>query len=152
MKRFPLPFGERVRVRGMKRNNINKCRSLRKNQTDAEKKLWGLLRNRKLSNMKFRRQFSAGKYIIDFYCPEIRLGIEADGGQHYGDDSRHRDTRRTKEIAERGIKIIRFSNRDILTNIDGVYEAISNVIEEEKSPSPQSSPQWGEEATITNDK
>ena len=121
----------------MKRNNIDKCRSLRKNQTDAEKKLWGLLRNRLLNDMKFRRQFSVGKYILDFYCPEINLGIEADGGQHYGDEGRQMDELRTKELSDLGIKIIRFSNRDILTNIDAVYETIYSEIE--KSPSPQSS-------------
>lgn len=136
----------------MKRNNTDKCRSLRKNQTDAEKKLWGLLRNRQLNKMKFRRQFSVGKYILDFYCPEINLGIEADGGQHYGNEGRQRDELRTNELNRLGVKIMRFSNRDILTNIDGVFEAISTVIEKENSPSPQSSPQKGEEVTITNDK
>jgi very-short-patch-repair endonuclease len=53
----------------MKRNNVDKCRKLRKNQTDAEKKLWTLLRNRQLDGIKFRRQFSIGSYILDFYCP-----------------------------------------------------------------------------------
>ncbi|MEW6418931.1 MAG: DUF559 domain-containing protein [Nitrospirota bacterium] len=62
----------------MKRNNVDKCRKLRKNQTDAEKKLWALLRNRQVSGVKFRRQFSVGRYILDFYCPEYRVGIEAD--------------------------------------------------------------------------
>jgi len=68
-------------VRGeMKRDNINRCRELRRNLTDAEKKLWRLLRNRPLVGVKFRRQFSIGSYIIDFYSPEYKLGIEADGG------------------------------------------------------------------------
>jgi very-short-patch-repair endonuclease len=131
----------------MKRNNIDKCRSLRKNQTDAEKKLWGLLRNRQLNNMKFRRQYSVGKYILDFYCPEIGLGIEADGGQHYGDAGKEKDELRTRELSSIGIKIMRFSNRDILTNSDGVYEIINSVIEKKKAPSPQSSPPVGEEVT-----
>jgi very-short-patch-repair endonuclease len=55
----------------MKRNNVDKCRKLRKNQTDAEKKLWKILRNRQLGEVKFRRQFSVGRYILDFYCPLI---------------------------------------------------------------------------------
>jgi len=67
----------------MKRNNIERCRNLRKNQSNAEKKLWSILRNRQLSGVKFRRQFSIGRYIVDFYSPEYRVGIEADGGQHF---------------------------------------------------------------------
>jgi very-short-patch-repair endonuclease len=55
----------------MERKNIGRCRRLRKNQTDAEKKLWTLLRNRQLDGIKFRRQFSIGSYILDFYCPLI---------------------------------------------------------------------------------
>ena len=62
----------------MKRNNIGICRGLRRNQTDAEKKLWNILRNRQLSGFKFRRQFSIGKYVLDFYCPTYKIGIEAD--------------------------------------------------------------------------
>ena len=124
----------------MKRTNIEKCRSLRKNQTEAEKRLWGILKNRQLNNMKFRRQFSVGKYILDFYCPEISLGIEADGGQHYYDEGRQNDEIRTSELSELGIKIIRFSNRDILTNINGVYESISNIIDKEKPPHPSPLP------------
>jgi very-short-patch-repair endonuclease len=69
--------------RELRRINIDKCRELRKKQTDAEKKLWEILRNRQLARVKFKRQFPVGSYILDFYSPEYRLGIEADGGQHY---------------------------------------------------------------------
>ena len=61
----------------MKRGNIQKSRALRRDQTDAGKKLWGVLRNRQLTGVKFRRQFPVGKYILDFYSPEYGLGIEA---------------------------------------------------------------------------
>jgi very-short-patch-repair endonuclease len=81
----------------MKRNNSDRCRNFRKNQTDAERKLWIILRNRQLNGVKFRRQFSIGRYILDFYSPEYRLGIEADGGQHYEDRGRKRDVLRTRE-------------------------------------------------------
>ncbi len=64
----------------MKRKNIGRYKSLRRNQTDAEKKLWLILRNRQLMGTKFRRQISIGKYILDFYSPEYKLSIEADGG------------------------------------------------------------------------
>ena len=122
----------------MKRINIDKSRELRKNQTDAEKKLWSLLRNRQLGGTKFRRQFSIGKYILDFYCAEYKIGIEADGGQHFDEKGKSRDDRRTGELSKKQIQIIRFSNIDILTNIEGVCEVILQAIEKrkEKSPSP----------------
>ena len=122
----------------MKRNNIDYCRKLRKDQTDAERKLWLILRNRQLSGVKFRRQFPIGRFILDFYSPEYKLGIEADGGQHYEDKAKAIDELRTGELAKHGVKIIRFSDLDILNNIDGVHEIIQGVIENKKSkfPSP----------------
>ena len=117
----------------MKRNNIEKCRRLRKNQTDAEYKLWSILRNRQLSGVKFRRQFPIGRYILDFYSPEYKLGIEADGGQHYEDKGKEQDGSRTRELAKDGVKIVRFSDLDILNNIAGVYEIIQGAIEKRKA-------------------
>ena len=135
-------------MRGMKRNNIGICRGLRRNQTDAEKKLWNILRNRQLSGFKFRRQFSVGKYVLDFYCPTYKIGIEADGGRHYEDKLQQQDEIRTKDLAATGIRILRFSDIDILKNTEGVCEAILRVMEDKRigSPSPQSSPRRGEEA------
>ena len=118
----------------MERNNIERCRNLRRNQTDAEKKLWTILRNRQLSGVKFRRQFSIGRYILDFYSPEYRLGIEADGGQHYEDKGRQRDELRTRELNKLGVEIVRFSDREILTNVEGVYEIIMKTIEKRGNP------------------
>ncbi len=123
----------------MKRKNIEKCRFLRKNQTDAERKLWSLLRNRQLAKVKFRRQFPIDRYIIDFYSPEYKLGIEADGGQHYSDEGKVEDKLRTGKLNKYGIQILRFSNLDILNNIEGVYEAILKAVEKMKrnnTPSP----------------
>jgi very-short-patch-repair endonuclease len=128
----------------MKRNNIPKCRILRRNQTDAERKLWSTLRDRQLTGIKFRRQFSVGKYIIDFYAPEYRLGVEADGGQHFENRGQEYDERRTAELAKRGVRILRFTNLEILKNAQGVCEKILEVAEEQ-APSPQSSPRRGEE-------
>ncbi len=133
----------------MRRKNIKNCRSLRRNQTDAERKLWSKLRNRQLFGIKFRRQFSIGNYILDFYSPEYKLAIEADGGQHYEDIGRKKDEARTKELSKLGIEIIRFSDVDILNNIEGVCEAIVKVVEDRKiSPSPLSSPLRGEEIIL----
>ncbi len=123
----------------MKRKNIGKSRFLRKNQTDAERKLWLLLRNRQLAKVKFRRQFPIDRYILDFYSPEYKLGIEADGGQHYSDEGEVKDELRAGKLAGYGIQILRFSNLDILNNIEGVYEVILKAVEKIKrknSPSP----------------
>ena len=69
----------------IKRKNIEKCRRLRRDQREAEKKLWSILRNRRVEGVKFRRQFSVGNYMLDFYAPQYALGIEAGGGQRYTD-------------------------------------------------------------------
>jgi len=118
----------------MKRRNIEKSRKLRKNQTDAERKLWSIIRNRQLNGVKFRRQFSIGRFILDFYSPEYRLGIEVDGGGHYKDEERVRDELRTKELSEVEVEILRFSDLDILKNMEGVYQVILKTIENKGKP------------------
>ncbi|MDD2753245.1 MAG: endonuclease domain-containing protein [Candidatus Portnoybacteria bacterium] len=94
-------------------------RDLRKASTDAERKLWSKLRNRQLAGVKFFRQYSVGPYILDFYCPAIRLGIEADGSQHDISQKEH-DTKRTCYLEQFNINILRFWDNDILKNTDGV--------------------------------
>ena len=116
--------GQTFKGNKIKRNNIDKCKKLRRDQTEAEKRLWSILRNRQLSGVKFRRQYPIGKYILDFYAPEYRLGIEADGGQHYEDDVREKDDIREKELSMVGVEIIRFNDSEILRNIEGVCESI----------------------------
>ncbi|MEW6456702.1 MAG: endonuclease domain-containing protein [Acidobacteriota bacterium] len=128
------------------------CRKLRKDQTDAEKKLWAVLRNRQLDGVKFRRQFSIGKYILDFYSPEYKLGIEADGGQHYEDESRQQDELRTKELSKIGVQILRFSNEAILNNIEGVYEVIQKTIKKKSNLPPRLDPLPNRERMIIFDK
>ncbi len=125
-------------MRGMKRNNIDKCRNLRKNQTDAERKLWLVLRNRQLEGTKFRRQFPIGRYILDFYSPECKIGIEANGSQHYETQGRKKDELRAKELSKYGIEILRFSDLDILNNIEGVYETIVKTVKDGKGGFPSS--------------
>ena len=133
----------------MKRPNVDKSRSLRKNLTDAERKLWFLLRNRQMAGVKFRRQFPLETYILDFYSPEYKLAVEADGGQHYEDNGLQRDNERTAILESLGVKVLRFNNREVLTNIEGVYDVILRAIEErKKTASPQSSPPRVEEVTV----
>jgi very-short-patch-repair endonuclease len=86
---------------------------------------------------------------LNFYSPEYKLAVEADGGQHYSEGGLQKDKMREKEISELGVEIIRFNNIEILTNIDGVYEVIDRTIRK-RPPSPQSSPLRGEE--VINDK
>jgi very-short-patch-repair endonuclease len=147
-RQSPLaPAGRGRRVRGakfqgyiVKRNNISKARDLRKNQTDAEQKLWAVLRDRSLAGVKFRRQFPIENYILDFYSSDIKLCIEADSGQHYTEEGKLQDDERAKVLAKFGIQILRFSDRDILKNIDGVCDVIFGAIKRNRPPSPQSSP------------
>jgi len=113
----------------------DKARQLRRDQTDAEGKLWYLLRNRNLASRKFKRQVPIGRFIADFACLELKLIIEADGGQHA--DQQDYDEARTAWLESEGWRVLRFWNRDILTNIDGVAEAILEAIRlSEFNPTP----------------
>jgi very-short-patch-repair endonuclease len=104
------------------------ARKLRKNQTDAEKLLWGILRNRQLLGVKFRRQQPVGPYILDFYCYDYKLCIELDGGQHYTNDGQRYDTDRSAFLKTNEIHVVRFTNLDVLQNIDGVLLKIAQEI------------------------
>ena len=86
------------------------ARQLRRDQTDAERLLWRLLRNQRFCGLKFRRQHPIEPYVLDFYCHEERLGIELDGGQHAAPDTQHSDTARTAFLESKGITIVRFWN------------------------------------------
>lgn len=105
----------------------NKRRLLRQNQTIAERKLWSYLHNRKCLGLKFFRQYSVGSYILDFYCPEIRLAIEIDGSQHLLPNHANHDQIRTKYLNKQNIKLIRFWNNEVMNNIEGVYTKIIEV-------------------------
>ncbi len=97
----------------------NLRRALRKNQTEAERKIWQHLRKKQIGGYRFLRQYSIGKYILDFYCPTKKLAIEIDGGQHFEDKKEH-DLLRKKFLKAKGIKEIRFWNSEIFKNIEGV--------------------------------
>jgi very-short-patch-repair endonuclease len=106
------------------RNLKTKARKLRREQTPEEQKLWWQLRNRRLDNFKFRRQFPLGKFILDFYCPSRRLAIELDGGQHNEIAQGHADQQRTEYLYTQGVKELRFWNNQVRKNLEGVLEAI----------------------------
>ena len=103
-------------------------RDLRRNQTEAEKILWSRLRNKRCLGLKFFRQYSVGAYIMDFYCPEYKLAIELDGGQHAEDESKEYDRIRTDYLKSKGIEVVRFWNNEVLNNTDGVFEEITKKL------------------------
>ena len=108
------------------------ARSLRKNQTDAERVLWYALRRRMLG-VKFRRQVPQGPYILDFACLKRRLVIEADGGQHAENEA---DRQRDGWLRSQGFRVLRFSNADILRNLDGVLLVIEAALQQSSGPDP----------------
>ncbi|MBN1794194.1 MAG: DUF559 domain-containing protein [Candidatus Omnitrophica bacterium] len=99
-----------------------------------------LLLNRQVSGVKFRRQFSIAGHILDFYSPIYKLAIEADGSQHYTRQGKRQDEMRTKVLFKHGVHILRFSDLEILSNSDGVYEVIKNAIEDKRDNSPHLNP------------
>jgi very-short-patch-repair endonuclease len=99
-------------------------RELRNSLTPAEAKLWSLLKNAQLEGRKFRRQHSAGPYILDFYCPAEKLCIEVDGLSHYTDVGPEYDAERTEFLRSLNIRVIRFDNRAVHENLEGVVEEI----------------------------
>ncbi|HEX6374361.1 MAG TPA: DUF559 domain-containing protein [Allosphingosinicella sp.] len=100
------------------------ARRLRANQTEAEERLWGHLRARRLEGEKFVRQFQIDRYVADFACRTARLAIELDGGQH----SAERDDARTAIIETYGYRVLRFWNNEVLANTDGVLETIRHEL------------------------
>ena len=120
----------------MQRKNIEKCRQLRNKQTDAERKLWSKLRDRRLCGTKFRRQFPVENYILDFYSPECSLAIEVDGAGHYTEGKQKSDILRDGILSELHIEVLRFNNLEVLQNIEGVLEVIMTTSEKRKSASP----------------
>ncbi len=106
------------------------ARNLRKTQTDAEQILWLKLRSRRLSGFKFRRQHPIDNYILDFYCNEAQLAIEIDGGQHAEEKNIKRDCQRTALLNQKGIRVIRYWNNDVLENTDEVLEDILATLKE----------------------
>jgi very-short-patch-repair endonuclease len=104
----------------------DRARELRKNQTDVEARLWSRLRGRQVAGAKFRRQYPIGHFIADFCCVELRLVVELDGGQHA--EAGAVDQRRTDFLVAEGYRVLRFWNNEVMENIDGVLERISEAL------------------------
>jgi very-short-patch-repair endonuclease len=92
--------------------------------TDAERLLWSKVRMRQLKDFIFYRQKPIGVYIADFYCPRAKLVIEVDGGQHFKDDNIEYDRLRNEYLASLGLRVLRFTNTEVLGNIEGVVDKV----------------------------
>ncbi len=105
--------------------NLKDLRRLnRSNLTPAEAELWKHLKKNQLGR-KFRRQHSVGEYILDFYCPEEKLAVELDGRDHFTDNGFERDEARTKYLNSLNIKVLRFENKEVFEQLDGVLAEIT---------------------------
>ena len=99
-------------------------RELRKNMTEAEKLLWSKIRRKQLKGYQFYRQKIIGNYIVDFYCPKANLIVELDGGQHYTDKGIKNDRNRDAYLVSFGLRVLRFSDREVFENLKGIMETI----------------------------
>jgi very-short-patch-repair endonuclease len=115
-----LPYKKTLKARS---------RELRSSMTDAENALWLKLRRKQIHGLQFYRQKPLGNFIVDFYCPAAHLVIEIDGGQHYEEAGMIRDRLRDSYLESLGLDVLRFSNRDVLVNMDGVLAAIVEHLE-----------------------
>jgi len=108
-------------------NSLKKySRQLRNNMTDVEVALWSRIRGKQLKGYQFYRQKPVGNFIVDFYCPKGNLIIELDGGQHYSEEGKAKDECRDSYLEDLGLRVLRFSDREVFEDIRGVLEKIWN--------------------------
>ena len=104
-------------------------KELRHNLTPAEATLWKMLRGKQMDGSRWRRQYSIGPYILDFYCPELRLGIELDGHDHFTiEGSTHDEQRSAYLLREHGIRLLRYENEEVFCNTGLLLEQIRTAI------------------------
>ena len=91
--------------------------------------LWSELQGKRLNGLKFRRQYGVGPYVVDFYCPKLKLAIEVDGDSQFEDGAEEKDIKRQKYIENHGIKFFRCTNTDVYENLGGVIEDLLYEVE-----------------------
>lgn len=121
-KSSKLPHDPRKEIFN-KQSHTHLRRQLRKNPTEPERRLWAKIRNRQLG-VKFRRQHGIGEYIVDFYCSECNLVIEIDGESHFSSDALANDAVRDRLLHELNLYVMRFTNREIIEDLNSVLSAI----------------------------
>lgn len=139
------PLQGRGRGWGLSANTIaataTHARNMRRNPTEPEKRLWRILSNSQLDGFKFRRQAVIGQHIADFLCPAAKLVVEVDGDTHEPEGDRGRDA----ALAGYGLRVLHIGNGDVMTNIEGVAEAIRialhAAVARAESPHPNPSPE-----------
>ena len=105
--------------------SLKECsKLLRVNMTEAERLLWEKIGGKQLKGYQFYRQKTIGNYIVDFHCPKAKLIIELDGGQHYSSEGKEKDQTRDKYMKGIGLKVLRFSDKEVFNNTQGVLEEI----------------------------
>ena len=105
-------------------------RQLRENMTDAERHLWAKLRMKQLKGYQFYRQKPIGDYIVDFFCPKAKLIIEVDGSQHFVNETIEYDRIREEYVSSLRLKVLRFTNAEVLKHVEGVVERIEEEMNE----------------------
>lgn len=115
-------------------------RKLRCSMTETETALWAKLRRKQILGFQFNRQKPIGKFIVDFYCQSANLVIELDGGQHYTEEGKVSDGLRDEQLRKMGLYVMRFSNRDVLTNIASVIATIYQYLGNERIETGSKSP------------
>jgi very-short-patch-repair endonuclease len=105
------------------------ARQLRATMTDAERRVWQAIRKRQLNGFQFYRQKNIGTYIVDFFCPKAALVIELDGGQHYSDEGMLADRKRDEYLKRLGLRVVRFSDREVFEELEGVLERVMMYLE-----------------------
>jgi very-short-patch-repair endonuclease len=114
---------------------LDRARRMRREMTEAELKLWSILRNRSLVGVKFRRQVPIGNYIADFCCLDLKLVVEVDGGQHA--EHEVADASRSRFLSQKGFRVLRFWNDQVLSGSEFVVvEILAATTEDERAPSP----------------
>lgn len=111
-----------------KTSEKEKRRQLRKNQTFCEKIVWLYLRDRKTLGYKFRRQYSIDQFVIDFYCPELKLAVEIDGSVHDNPDQKEYDANRQEYLERFGITFCRITNDELMGNANMAFKNIESAI------------------------
>jgi very-short-patch-repair endonuclease len=115
-------------------------RRLRRNQTDSERALWAKVRNKQFFGIKFFRQYSIGPFIVDFYCPTVKLAVELDGGQHSQSNNRESDAARSEYLKTQGIDVMRFWDNEVLLDIESVLSKLALKVTPLYSPPSQGNP------------
>ena len=112
------------------------ARSLRAEMTPSEQMLWSRLRKKQLRSVQFYRQKPIGTYIVDFYAPKAKLVVEVDGSQHLGLEHRQNDTERDAYLTSEGLQVLRFSNIQVLEELDAVVGIVSRALGKQSDENP----------------